>query len=171
MRYRASQSWASRYGLLSLPPRQPIDAQSVAARTAIGELFARYGIAHDEVDEAAMADVFCIDGVLEVSIAGPVFDRHQGRAAVVANFAQVAATQSDQRRHAVCNVEITFQNERQATARAYGLVSAANGDELALVVSCAYTADLTLGDDGLWRFARLWIGMDDYAGQAPGTDT
>ncbi|SLN28219.1 hypothetical protein AQS8620_00883 [Aquimixticola soesokkakensis] len=169
MRYPAKQRWASAADLLALPPRQAVTPDDLAARAAIGELYARYGIAHDEIDLAAMGDVFTEGGVLEVSIGGPVFERHTGRAAIVNNFARVTATQSDQRRHAISNVEVTMAGPAQATSRAYGLVSAANGETLNLVVSCAYTADLIREADGLWRFARLWIGMDDYAGKAPGT--
>jgi len=169
MRVAPKQSWASHAGLLTLPARQAVTPDDLAARIAIGELYARYGIAHDEVDTEAMGDVFTEDGVLEVSIGGPVFDRHMGRAAIIANFANVAGTQSDQRRHAVSNIEVTMTSATQATSRAYGLVSAAQDETLKLVVSCAYTADLRCEADGLWRFARLWIGMDTYTGKAPGT--
>ena len=79
----------------------------------------------------------------------------------------VAATQTDQRRHAVSNIDVTPTSDTSATARAYGIVTAADETGLRIAVSCAYTADLTFGTDGLWRFARLWIGMDHYAGNAP----
>ncbi|MCB1388761.1 MAG: nuclear transport factor 2 family protein [Rhodobacteraceae bacterium] len=170
MRVAPVQAWASKAGLLPLPPRVPVTADSVAMRLAIAELFARYGIAHDEVDVPAMTDLRTEDGVLEVSLGGPVFERHQGRAAIAGNFARVAGTQRDQRRHAITNLEITPQGAARADARAYGVVPAADGQGIRVVVTCAYTADLALGADGLWRFARLWIGMDDYAGRAPGAD-
>jgi ketosteroid isomerase-like protein len=164
-----TRAWASRAGLLALPPRTPVRPEDVATRQAVAELFARYGIAHDEVNGAAMVDLFTPGAVLEVSIAGPVFERHEGAAAITANFERVAATQSDQRRHAFANIEVTPMG-RTASARAYGIVSAADAGGIGLCVACAYTADLALCDDGLWRFARLWIGMDHYAGTAPGTD-
>lgn len=170
MRVAPVQGWATRAGLLTLPPRQPVTADTVALRLAIGELFARYGIAHDEVDALAMADLWTPEARLEVSLGGPVFERHQGRAAICQNFLRVAATQSDQRRHAITNLEVTAQAPGRAHARAYGIVTAADGAGIRVVVSCAYAAGLALGDDGLWRFARLWIGMDDYAGTAPGTE-
>lgn len=162
-----AQGWASALGLLPLPPRQPVTDNQIAQKLAIGELFARYGIAHDEVDETAMAELFTPDAVLEVSLAGPVFERHEGRDAISGNFARVAATQTDQRRHAVSNIDVTPTSDTSATARAYGIVTAADETGLRIAVSCAYTADLTFCTDGLWRFARLWIGMDHYAGNAP----
>ncbi|SPF78167.1 nuclear transport factor 2 family protein [Pseudoprimorskyibacter insulae] len=165
----AVQGWATKAGLLPLPARQPVRPEDLATRIAISELFARYGIAHDEVDVPAMADLFAPEAVVQVSLAGPVFETHRGRDVICANFERVTATQSDQRRHAVTNLEITPLDAGRASARAYGIVSAANADGIGVVVSCAYTADLALSEDGLWRFQRLWIGMDHYAGQAPGT--
>ncbi|WP_176086142.1 nuclear transport factor 2 family protein [Martelella sp. HB161492] len=170
MRYIPVQAWASRAGLLTLPPRQPVTPDGVAVRLAIGELFARYGIAHDEVDHAAMVELFAEDAELKVSIAGPPFETHHGAAAIAANFGRVAATQSDQRRHAITNIETAVIESGRAQCRAYGIVSAADAEGIRLVVSCAYEAECRLGGDGLWRFSKLWIGMDTYRGHAPGTD-
>ncbi|WP_370205880.1 nuclear transport factor 2 family protein [Pararhodobacter marinus] len=170
MRVPPDQGWATKAGLLTLPPRQPVTAESVAMRLGIAELFARYGIAHDEVDVPAMRDLWAEDGVLQVSLGGPVFETHEGRDAICANFARVAGTQTDQRRHAVTNLEITLEGVGRASARAYGIVPAADGSGIRVVVTCVYTADLVCGAEGLWRFARLWIGMDDYAGRAPGAE-
>jgi|GEM_PF-2003196 len=169
MRHRAAQRWASAAGLLSLPARQAVGPDTLAARIAIGELFARYGLAYDEVNAEALSDLFTAEAVLEVSLAGPPFERHQGRDAILANFAAVAAIQNDQRRHAISNVEIGMTGRDRATARAYGLISATDGMDLRLAVACVYAAGVALEPDGLWRFERLWIGMDDYAGPAPGT--
>lgn len=170
MRHEPRQGWASETGILQLSARCPIDADGAADFVAVSQVFARYGIAHDEVDALAMADLFAPDAVLEVSLAGPPFERHDGRDRIVANFCAVAATQQDQRRHAVTNIELTHTSSNTASARAYGIVSAANGESLTLAASCVYTADLQKDADGLWRFNRLWIGMDDYAGKAPGAD-
>lgn len=165
-----TQAWATNAGLFPMPNRQLVVPETIAARLAINELFARYGIAHDEIDLVAFGEVFADDGILEVSIAGPVFERHRGRAEIIANFERVAGTQSDQRRHAITNIELSNVTETSAEARAYGIVTAADPDGVRVTVSCCYTADVTLCTDGLWRFARLWIGMDFYTGHAPGTD-
>lgn len=162
-----SQGWATAAGLLPLPLRAPVAAADVADRIAIAELFARYGLCHDEVDAEGFGDCFTEAGVLDVSLAGPVFDRHVGRAAIRENLIRVAATQTDQRRHAVTNIEMTPTGQFSATARAYGVVTGADATGVRVVVSCAYTADLAREAGGLWRFARLWIGMDHYSGTAP----
>lgn len=162
------QAWATTLGLAAMPPRAPVD--SSAHRLAIAEVFARYGIAHDEGDAAAMSDLFTETAVLEVSMAGPVFQRVAGRVAIVANFATVFAQQTDQRRHAISNICLDAATGGTARAAAYGLVSAAIDRDLRLAASCIYTADLLLGQDGLWRFARLWIGLDLYTGAAPRVD-
>ncbi|MBL1421417.1 MAG: nuclear transport factor 2 family protein [Alphaproteobacteria bacterium] len=164
------QGWASTAGLFTLPHRQQITADSMQHWIAISEVFARYGMAHDEIDIPAMGDVFAEDGILEVSIAGPVFERHVGRAAIMKNFKFVTSTQSDQRRHAISNLEISMSEDSRAEARAYGIVTSADSDGIRLAVSCVYTAELVYNADGLWYFARLWIGMDIYTGRAPGTD-
>lgn len=163
-----AQAWASALGLAPVPPRDP--GGDPAHQLAIAEVFARYGIAHDEGDETAMADLFTEAAVLEVSQAGPVFQRVAGRAAIVANFAAVFAQQTDQRRHAISNICLDAMAGGIARAAAYGLVSAATGRDLRLAASCIYSADLQLGPDGLWRFARLWIGLDLYTGTAPRVD-
>jgi len=166
---RPEQRWASAAGLLSLPPRQAVTPETLSARISIAELFARYGIAYDELDAGAMLDLFVSEAVLEVSLAGPPFERHEGRNRILANFAAVAAEQGDQRRHTISNIEVSLETADRACARAYGLVSAAGEAKLHLAVACVYVARLVCGADGLWRFERLWIGMDDYAGHAPGT--
>jgi hypothetical protein len=168
-RLAPSQAWASRAGLLTLPRRQVMTPPLALLQAAAYDLFARYGIAHDEVDTAAMQDLFTETGVLEVSIGGPVFDRHVGRAAIGANFAYVASTQIDQRRHAISNLVVTPEGTERARVQGYGLVSAADATDIGLNVACAYDADLICETDGLWRFVRLWIGMDFYRGAAPGT--
>lgn len=157
-------------GLLRLPARTPVLQDDAATFAAISQLFARYGIAHDEVDTDAMQDVFTAQAELSVSLAGPPFETHRGRDAIVTNFARIAATQNDQRRHAISNVEITSLGPTRVSARAYGLVSGADAQGLRLAAACVYAATAACGADGIWRFDRLWIGMDDYAGTAPGTE-
>ena len=162
------QGWATKEGIWAPPPRQVTRPQDVAAKLAIAELFARYGFAHDEVVRDAMSDLFTQDAVLEVSLAGPVFERHEGRDNIIANFVRVAATQSDQRRHAIANLDVTLTGDRVAVAHAYGLVSCADAGGVQLGVACVYRAEAVCETDGFWRFSRLWIGMDHYAGDAPG---
>lgn len=136
----------------------------------IADVFARYGIAHDEADIAAMEDLFTIDATLEVSLGGPPFQRITGRADILGNFLTVLQTQADQRRHCVTNLVATPSGPNAADAHAYGLVSAAAGQDLQLAAACAYQARLVRENDALWRFERLWIGMDNYSGHAPGTE-
>jgi hypothetical protein len=53
-----------------------------------------------------------------------------------------------------------------ATALAFSIVSRA-ADGLTLGASVIYTARLRREDDGCWRFAYFFIGMDTYAGEKP----
>jgi DNA repair protein RadA/Sms len=62
----------------------------------------------------------------------------------------------------------SLQSDR-AVCIAYGVVTIAN-DGLSLGATVIYSADLVRAPDGLWRFSRLLIGMDGYAGQKPPAD-
>ena len=60
------------------------------------------------------------------------------------------------------NVVIDRLTANEATAIAYGIVTvAANG--LSLGATVIYSAELRREADGVWRFSRFVIGMDDYA--------
>ncbi|NTF97926.1 nuclear transport factor 2 family protein [Agrobacterium rhizogenes] len=168
-RIAPSRGWATGLGLLRSQPRRPFIAGDDTIFLAVADVFARYGIAHDEADMTAMEDLFVADATLEVSLSGPPFQRIDGRPRILDNFSAVLQTQSDQRRHCITNLVVTSDGPDAADTQAYGLVSAAAGRELQLAAACAYYARLVREDDGLWRFARLWIGMDNYSGQAPGT--
>ncbi|EUB98163.1 hypothetical protein PMI07_006477 [Rhizobium sp. CF080] len=170
VRQAPSRGWASGFGLLAPRARRPLTASDTLIIMEVTDVFARYGIAHDEADMATMEDLFTADATLEVSLGGPPFQRISGRPEILKNFLTVLETQADQRRHCITNLIVTSNEPDAADAHAYGLVSAAAGRELQLAAACAYQARLARENDGLWRFKRLWIGMDNYCGHAPGTE-
>jgi hypothetical protein len=81
----------------------------------------------------------------------------------------VFAHQADQRRHVITNLAFESLQSDRAVCIAYGIVTIAN-DGLSLGATVIYSADLARAPDGLWRFSRLLIGMDGYAGQKPPAD-
>jgi hypothetical protein len=162
------QAWASRDDAIAL--RSPSVVQTTfdpMSYLLIQETFARFGIAHDEVQETVLNALFTDGAELNVAKGkGAPFQVVKGREAIIANFLSVLSQQQDQRRHLMTNVVIQALTETAASALAYGaVIIAANG--LTIGASVIYSADLRRGPDGHWRFSRLYIGMDDYAGQAP----
>lgn len=162
------QAWAHRDGRIAMHkhgagPR----AVPPATTLAIQEAFARFGMAHDEVQIEVLRSLFTDDAVLEVADgSGTPFQTVKTRDAIVANFANVLKQQVDQRRHCMTNVLIESLKGKSAQALAYGIVTVA-ADGLLLGATVLYSADLRLEADGMWRFARFFIGMDYYAGKKP----
>lgn len=163
------QAWGhldGRFKLLANGAPQVIDDPMAYLR--IQEAYARYGIAYDEGRSDVLSSLITDDAVVETALgSGKPFLTVTGRAAVLANWADVWRQQRDQRRHCFTNIVVERLTQTEATALAYGVITvAANGD---LIVGAAafYTSELRKGADGLWRFSRMFIGMDAYLGQKP----
>lgn len=162
------QAWASRDGAVKLqPPSGVATTFDPMSYLLVQEVFARFGIAHDEVQGAVLDALFTDDAELQVAKGhGAPFQTLKGRKIIVGNFLSVLSQQQDQRRHIISNVVVQALTKDEASALAYGVVvTAANG--LAVGASVIYSADLRRTPEGHWRFSRLYIGMDDYAGQPP----
>lgn len=165
-------AWAHREGGLRLGPLRPADwsPPALAARAQIADAFYRFGIAHDEARVDVLATCFTADARFEVVDASTgsaePFVRDQGRDQIVTRLGETIAEQADQRRHLIGNVVVDALTATTASALAYGVVTVA-ADGLRLGASVLYSADLVQEGDGGWRFSRLRVGMDHYAGAKP----
>lgn len=157
------QAWASKYGRVKLGPHGKIDLQTVADRMEIQDLFARWGVAHDEGRTDVIGTLFTVDGQIEV-VEGPVTRaKFQGRETIVQEIGRVFKFQADQRRHCVTNVMIDNLVDGTADCIAY-CVCTVNGLDMA--ASVIYSAKARI-EDGVWRLSSLLIGLDSYAGTPP----
>lgn len=160
-----AQAWAHKHGLVNmLRHGEARTTDNVLDRLLIQEAFYRYGIAHDEDRVDVLATLFTDDAVLEIAEGKQPFQRVEGAAALAANFASAIRQQTDQRRHCVTNVVFENLTETEALVIAYGIVTIA-ADGLTVGVAVIYTADFRKEADGVWRFSRLFIGMDVYSGK------
>lgn len=160
------QAWAHNSGVVHLQPNGVVLAADDALnRQRIQEAFSRWGIAYDEARIDVVRSLFTKDAVFEVTqgSAEPIA-RAVGVDDIVNNVTNALQQQADQRRHAISNIVIDRLTKNEATAIAYGIVTiAANG--LSLGASVIYSGELRRENDGVWRFSKFIIGMDDYAGR------
>ena len=160
------QAWASvdravAIGPNAAPVADPLDI------LMIQQAFARYGMGHDEGLAPVLASLFTADAVVEVADgAGKPFQIVRGHEAVVANFANTFRQQADQRRHCFSNIIVEEMHGNQARALAYAIVSAASRGTLIMGASVIYTSELRK-EQGIWKFSRLFIGMDAYTTPKP----
>jgi hypothetical protein len=164
---RPRQAWATKDQVIDLAPNGTrLAVNDPAGREAIRDAFARWGIAYDESRMGVIRSLFTPAAVFDVTLASKQPIAHaEGIDAIIANVTSALAQQNDQRRHAISNVVIDRMTRTDATAIAYGVVTIAN-DGLSLGATVIYSANLHKGNDGVWRFSRLVIGMDGYAGPA-----
>ena len=161
------QGWAHLDKLADLQPQGLAPKVDPASYLQIQQAYARFGMAYDEGRGAVLASLFTEDAVVEVGDASAVpFERSVGRAAIVRQFAAAFTAQGDQRRHIVGNVLVERFTGEQADTLAYGVVTVANGAPQ-IGASVIYKARLLRGQDGVWRFATLFIGIDSYLGRKP----
>ena len=163
--------WASEQGLIDLQPLGAVayDQATLADRLMIAEAFHRFGIAHDENRIDVLLSVMTDDVIFEFSVgsATPTLTRH-GREAVRAQLEPRIPLMLGQRRHCITNIVVDALTHDAAKAVAYGIVPLA-ADGLVLHASVVYSAQLRKEADALWRFSRLFIGVDDFAEHAPPT--
>jgi hypothetical protein len=163
-----ARGWAAAAGVDGLGDRsKALSSAPVGDRLAINDLFARWGVVYDEARLDLLPDLFTTDATFIVLLADrhPIAEAH-GRNSILENVRNSLKQQGDQRRHLVSNVVINQMGERHAEANAYGLV-AVTGATISVGSTVFYRAWLTKGDDGAWRFSKLIIGMDQYAGTPP----
>jgi hypothetical protein len=161
------QAWAHKSGKIILKAQDANSASlSAADRLLIHEVFARFGIAYDEVRLDVMRTLFTDDISFEVSDGAKTLVQQRGRDEVLAILTSALSQQADQRRHLIGNVVIDRHTKSTVSALAYGIVTVA-ADGLSLGGTVFYSTDLRREKDGVWRFSRLLIGMDTYAGKKP----
>jgi SnoaL-like domain len=160
------QHWASRLGVVDLQPNGvPLASTNVLDRMLIQEAFYRWGMAWDEARLEVVRSLFTPDGELIITLASDTpISRHVGPEAIASYVDAASKIQADQRRHAMTNVVIDRLTANEATTLAYGIVTiAANG--LSLGATVIYSAELRKAADGVWRFSKFVIGMDEYSGR------
>ena len=158
------QHWATKVGWVDLQPNGvAVESSSVLDRMLIHEAFYRWGIAWDEARLEVVRSLFTLQGELVITRGSDrPTSRHVGPDVIAKYVDDASKVQADQRRHAMTNVVIDRLTANEATAIAYGIVTvAANG--LSLGATVIYSAELRREADGVWRFSRFVIGMDDYA--------
>ena len=158
------QHWATKVGWVDLQPNGvAVESSSVLDRMLIHEAFYRWGIAWDEARLEVVRSLFTLQGELVITRGSDrPTSRHVGPDVIAKYVEDASKVQADQRRHAMTNVVIDRLTANEATAIAYGIVTvAANG--LSLGATVIYSAELRREADGVWRFSRFVIGMDDYA--------
>lgn len=162
------QGWAESAGLNGLVIRDKgHDLGDISDRMQIVELLARWGIAYDEARADLVADLFTTDASL-TALAGPQrIEEVHGRNAIVASVRNASRRQGDQRRHLISNIVINELHAGEADVNAYGLVGVA-GDSVVLGATVFYRAHARKDPDGVWRFSKFTIGVDQYSnGSAP----
>lgn len=160
------QHWLSDAGVIEVQPNGQHDwtADKLGDIRAIEEAFYRWAYFYDEGRSDLLPSLLTddVEVVVLLGSAEPL-GTFNGIPAVAEYNDSTMDTQLDQRRHLISNVLVDSLDDTSASANAFGLVIAA-ADGLSLGAMVVYDADLTRGDDGIWRFARLVIAIDDYAG-------
>jgi hypothetical protein len=136
-----------------------MDLWELVAREEIRETLARYHYFGDSAKFEPMAELFAIDGVLEVQGEDPVV----GRPAIIdfltgVNRDVVALSDVPMLRHYATNVTITVASPDEATAASAFFVLSATGLD-----HWGRYRDRLVPVDGGWRFAHRSVRTDGYA--------
>lgn len=160
------QAWASRGGVLEIGVNAPAVADA-HDMLMIQQVFARYGMAYDEGLGPVLRTLFTDSAVLELAQGqAKPFKSFQGRENIVMNFLSAFQQQADQRRHCFTNIIIEERAGNQARTLAYALVSVASEGAMIIGSAVVYTGNL-IKEGGVWKFAKLYIGMDAYTTPKP----
>ena len=159
------QHWASASGIVEVQPNGGAwENASAVDALRVQEAFNRWAIFYDEGRTDLLPSLFTEDGkVISVLGSADPIAENQGYEAIAAYVDGSLEAQLDQRRHAMSNFLIDELTETTAKATAYGTVIKA-ADGLSVGALVLYTGDLVKGEDGVWKFQTLTIGIDDYAG-------
>jgi 3-phenylpropionate/cinnamic acid dioxygenase small subunit len=161
--------WAHRVGLFDLAPAEPDVSHILTAedRTAIGELFARYAIAYDERRLDILRSCFTDDGVYQVQMGSRVLARFEGADQAVTGMSSVMQEQGPaQRRHVMTNLVLHPAGDGVVSAIAYATVIVTTDAGPTLGAAAVYGTTV-IRDAGTWKFRKVMLGMDGYAGGAP----
>jgi uncharacterized protein (TIGR02246 family) len=142
-----------------------MELSELAAREAVRDLVARYTWAGDRGRSEELAELFALDGVLDVGDHG---GRWEGRDEIARQLDAVAArvasagTVAGPVRHHVSSVLVDVTSPGEATSSSYFLVLTPIGvDHWG-----RYRDRVAVGADGAWRFAERTVRVD---GHAPGS--
>lgn len=156
------RGWAHRDKLVDLKARGALTSVAqLLDYLLIQEAFARYGMAYDEARIDVLTELFTADAVVELGRgSAKPFATLKTRDNIIANFAKALGNQHDQRRHFMTNLMVDKLTRTEAEAVSYEVVTIADhGFKLGATVVCTASLRKT---GGLWQFARMFIGMDDY---------
>lgn len=163
--------WASTQGLIDLQKLGAVEfrADQVIDRLMIEDVFKRFGIAHDENRVDVIISLLTEDVSFEFSTgSGTAEVVIKGREAVREQLEPRVPLLYGQRRHCISNIVIDRLTDSEATAIAYGMVPRA-ADGFIIQASVIYLGEFRKEADGFWRLSRFFIGVDDYAGEGPGS--
>ena len=139
-----------------------MDLWELAAREAIRETVSLYAHYADSGRFAEYAELFAVDGVLDIRGEAPL----EGRAAIRAYLdgvgadLRVASTNAPMIRHHVSNLTITVSSPTSATGACYFLAVTEHG-----VDHWGRYRDLYVPEDDRWLFERRTVRTD---GRTPG---
>jgi hypothetical protein len=165
------QHWASKGGVVTVLPNRVHDytLRQLSDIEAIRDLFHHWAMYYDEGRNDLLPTILTEDVVVTVLLGKPEpIAVLEGIPAVTAFNQGSLDAQRDQRRHVMSNIMVDGLTERTARATAFGTVVKL-ADGLSIGAMVLYVAELARSDDGLWRFHRLTIGIDDYEGNLAGT--
>lgn len=159
-----SQHWLGESGLLELGPNgQDWGEVDPVEVMRIEEAFVRWGLYYDEGRSDLLGSLFTEEGELVATLgsAEPIAS-FTGPEAIGGYVDATLEQQKDQRRHSITNFVLQEIDGDSARAMAYGIVIVA-ADGLSVGSSTVYVGDLARVD-GVWKFEKLTIAIDDYAG-------
>ena len=157
--------WATKGGVVDLGANGPAwENTDLADILRIEDTYKRWGMYYDEARMDLLPSVFTEDGELQLYVgSGEMAGSFSGPEAIGDFLSKTIEAQGDQRRHLMTNVLVESISGTEASTVAYGAVLVADSG-MKLDISALYTGDLVKGSDGVWRFRRLAIAMDSYAG-------
>lgn len=129
-------------------------------KLAIHELMSRAAYYFDVHDTDRLEACFCEDARMLVDIAdGDTFGPFDGRDAIMELMRGTLETQTDRRRHVICDVFFESEGDNEATVVSTLVVSSVDNDEMTLVTSGVYRDVVRkLGSD--WLIADRHIDLD-----------
>jgi hypothetical protein len=166
---RSDAGWAHRASLIDLMPHGAQNGGAVQAddRAAVNEVFARYAIAYDERRFDVLASCFHEDATYDVWLGPRRVAKFEGKQALVEGIESVVVEQgAEQRRHHIANIVLDNLGPAAILATAYANVVIVGAVGVAVQASAIYNAELAYRD-GVWRFAKVVVGLDGYMGTPP----
>ncbi|MCU1497312.1 MAG: hypothetical protein JWM47_1265 [Acidimicrobiales bacterium] len=138
-----------------------MELSELVAREAVRDLVARYTQAGDRGRIVDLAELFAVDGALDVGEHG---GRWEGRDEIVARLRAVAeriavaGSSPGPVRHHVSSLAIDASVPKEATASSYYLVFT----EIGVDHWGRYRDRFAVGPDGVWRFVERVVSLDGH---------